>query len=199
MRFARLFLILGAIALVLLAACNNDGDSDATPDDSSAPQAEDTGDADDTMDDAASGAFDQFSAFSGSWTGAWFNDTFGSTAQITMTIAINDDGTGSFSFDLPSGDTGAPFGLPSVDTKTFAGSYDETGLIIDAQGDDLFGDFTVTITPEGRLTAEATMDGAPGIDSLRVEGTINGSEINITYTIVFPGGSDATGSATLTK
>ncbi len=204
MRLTRWLIFSIAASLLVLAACSDDGDGDGNGAPTATNVISDTPVDDSTDgdgDDDAASAFELFSALAGEWSGVWNNDTFGSSAPITMSIVVNDDGTASFSFDLPAADSGWPFDLIAVGPQAFDGTYDENGLRVAVTGDGLFGDVTVTITPDGQLTASATMEGALGIDSLTVEGTFTGDGLAVTYTVTFPepAVSDATGSATLTK
>lgn len=113
-----------------------------------------------------------------------------------MSIEINEDGTASFTFGLSDTAQGAPFGVLGLDARTLECTHAAAGLIVTVRGDDLFGDMDVTISPNGDLVAEATM---AGVTSLSVEGSFDCSGLNITYTVGFPEGSDASGSATLTR
>ena len=186
------WLILSIVAsLLLLAACSDDGDNGA-PD---APAATDTV-ADRPADDSIDG--DGIFELAGEWSGDWNNDTFGSSAPITMSIVVNDDGTASFTFGLSDTTEGAPFGVPGLSPRTFEGTHDDTGLSVIVRGDEIFGDMNVTISPEGDLIAEATMAGVPGITALTVRGSFDGAGMEITYTIRFPDASSASGTATLT-
>ncbi len=173
MRLTRWLIFSIAASLLVFAACSDDGDG-ASP-------------------------FELLSPLAGEWSGDWNNDTFGSSAPITMSIVVNDDGTASFAFDLPAADSGSPFGLIAIGPQAFDGTYDENGLSFIVRGDGLFGDMNVTISLEGDLIAEATMAGVLDIVALTVRGSFDGSGMDITYTVRFPGDSGAAGSATLTK
>ncbi|MCH8950326.1 MAG: hypothetical protein IIB87_08120 [Chloroflexi bacterium] len=173
MRLTRWLIFSIAASLLVLAACSDDGDG-ASP-------------------------FELLSPLAGEWSGVWNNDTSGSSAPITMSIVVNDDGTASFAFDLPAADSGSPFGVIAIGPQTFDGTYDENGLSVIIRGDGLFGDMNVTISLEGDLVAEATMAGVLDIVALTVRGSFDGSGMDITYTVRFPGDSGASGSATLTK
>ena len=149
---------------------------------------------------AGTSGFERFAPFAGAWAGAWNNDTFGTTARMTIAIAINANGTASFTIDLPASDAGAPFGIPTIgEPKTLTGTFDDGGLIVVIIGDDLFGDMTVRITPDGVLTAQASMEPLLAISELVVEGTITGNTMDFTYEVTSSDGSGATGTATLTK
>lgn len=191
-----------AASLLVLAACSDDGDE--AP---SAPTATDVivdMPTDELPDDSGGASpFELLSPLAGEWSGVWNNDTFGSSAPIAMSIVVNDDGTASFSFDLPAADSGSPFGLITIGPQTFDGTYDENGLSVIVRGDGLFGDMNVSISLEGDLIAEATMAGVLGISGLSVRGFFDGSGMDITYFVKFPDDSgtpnSASGSATLTR
>lgn len=202
MNLRRWFALAAVASLLLLAACGDDEDTDtvtATDTPTSAAPAGTEEPEDKPTATAAVGSFEQFSTFAGQWEGVWNNTTTGSTAGITMTITVNEDGTASFTLDLADSDTGAPFGQPAPATKTFAGTYDESGLTVEVVGDDFFGDMTVTIAPDGQLTVEATMDPLPGVDGLTVGGTLTAKGLAFIYRVTFPDRSDATGTAQLER
>lgn len=197
MRIPPLFLAVGVVSLAFVGGCD-EGDDDGVAGEVS-PTATESLDDDTAVDPGAeTGAYDKFSDLNGEWSGDWTNDSSGSTAPLTIVMSINEDGTASFTLDLPSSDLGAPFGLPQVDVRTVDGTYDDSGLTVETQDDELFGSLSVTISPDGRFSAEATMDPVDAIDSLTVEGTIAGTDMDATYTVSFPDGADATGTATLT-
>ena len=203
MQLTRWLIFSIAASLLVLAACGDDRDSNGNgaP---SAPTATDVisdTPVDDSTDGDSDGAspFELLSPLTGNWSGAWNNDTFGSSAPITIRIAVNNDGTASFAFDLPAADSGSPFGLIAIGRPAFDGTYDENGLSVILRGDGFFGDMSVSISLEGNLVAEATMTGVLSISGLTLQGSFDGSGMDITYTVTFPDGPDATGSATLTR
>ena len=205
MQLTRWLIFSLASSLLVLAACGDDGDSNGNgaP---SAPTAtaviSDTP-VDDSTDGDSNGngasPFELLAPLAGEWSGVWNSDTSGSSAPITMSIVVNDDGTASFTLDLPDTAEGAPFGVPALGSRTFEGTYDDTGLSIIVRGDDLFGDMNVSISLEGDLIAEATMAGVPGISALIVRGSLDDTSMDIAYNIGLPDNSVATGRATLTK
>ncbi len=189
MKMRRWFAIAVVASLFVVAACGGSDGGGDTPADGDVPD-----------DGAGPGGFERFAPFAGAWAGVWNNDTFGTTARMTIAIAINADGTASFTIDLPASDTGAPFGIPAIgEPKTLTGTFDDGGLIVVMIGDDLFGDMTVRITPDGVLTAQASMEPLLAISELVVEGTITGNTMDFTYEVTSSDGSGATGTATLTK
>ena len=198
-------LTIGLITLLaFLGACSNgDDDSGAEPTDTPvADVADDVTDdepADNEPDDASPGGSVALSDLAGDWTGEWNNDTFGTSAPMSLSITVNDDGTASLTFDLLSSDLGAPFGLEGPGPITLDGTHDENGLAVDVRGHDLFGDMVASLSSTGRLQADATMDGAPGIVALSVLGTFTEDGMEGGYTIVFPDGANATGTATFTR
>ena len=99
------------------------------------------------MDDSTDGdsngngasPFELLAPLAGEWSGVWNSDTSGSSAPITMSIVVNDDGTASFTFDLPEPADGAPFGVPALGSRRFEGTCDDPGLSIIVRGGDLCG------------------------------------------------------------
>ncbi len=135
----------------------------------------------------------------GDWAGEWNNDTFGSSASMSLGITVNDDGTASLTFDLLSSDLGLPFSMEPPGPITLRGTHDENGLAVDVRGHELFGDMVAFISSAGTLQADATMDGAPGIIAMSVFGTFTEDGMEAEYTIVFPDGTTALGTATFTR
>lgn len=195
-------LICGAIGFFIVgAACSSgDGDGGAAP----TPTVEATAitttgthqPTGATPTETESSAFDMLN---GDWTGSWQDDTFGTAASITMSFTINENGTASATFDLPSSGDNTPFGLSSPDTITLHGEIQDNVLTFDLADDPLFGTMTATILPDGTFEAGATMDGAPGIDVLDIQGTFGVDGMQATYTISFTDGTNATGSAILAR
>ena len=185
MQLTRWLIVSIAASLLVLAACSDDVDTNGATDTPAAT--------------ASASPFEVLSRLTGNWSGAWRNDTFGSSAPITIRIAVNGDGTATFGIDLPAGDSGRPFGIIATGQQAFDGTYDENGLSAILRGDGLFGDLNVTISLAGELVAEATMTGVLDVDHLTVEGTFTGDGLDVTYTVSLSDGSDATGSATLTR
>ena len=204
----RTWLVLIAIgliaSLVLLGACSSDDDdSDAEPTGTPVADVVDNGmggePPDDEPDDDGSAWSSWPSDLAGDWTGKWDNTTFGSSASMSLGITVNDDGTASLTFDLLSSDLGAPFGLEPPGPITLDGTHNENGLTVDVRGHELFGDMVAFISSAGRLQADATMDGAPGIIAMGIMGTFTEDGMEASYKIVFSDGSEATGTATFTR
>ncbi len=203
-------LTIGLIAaLALLGACSSDDDdSDADPTDTPFTDVVDDGTGDEPAedepahdepdDDGSSGSF-AISDLAGDWTGDWNNDTFGSSASMSLSITVSDEGTASLTFDLLSSDLGSPFGLEAPGPITLDGTHDEDSLDVDVRGHELFGDMVARISSAGRLQADATMDGAPGIVAMSVFGTFTQDGMEAEYTIRFSDGASASGTATFMR
>ncbi len=149
-------------------------------------------------DDDPSGST-ELSYLAGDWTGEWNNDTSGSSAPMSLSITVSDDGTASLTIDLLSSDLGAPFGVDAPGAITLDGTHDAAGLHVDVRDHELFGDMVVLINPAGTLQADATMDGVPEIIAMSVQGTFTRDGMDATYTIVFPDTTTARGTATFTR
>ena len=198
------FMVAILASLLLFAACDDDDDNGDTNGDSS-PTTTAVVDGEPTIDDdggdggETAAGFDTFSAFAGTWVGSWTNNNFDTTAELTITITVNEDGTANFSLELTSSDTGAPFGSLPPDVKTFDGTYDENGLTVSVQ-DDFLGNLAVTITSDGVLSAESTEIPALGSgSSFTVEGTLGSNSADLMYTLTFPDGSTNPGTVMLSK
>ena len=99
-----------------------------------------------SSDDEDSGAEETKAPLAGDWTGEWNNDTFGSSASMSLGITVNDDGTASLTFDLLSSDLGLPFSMEPPGPITLRGTHDENGLAVDVRGHELFGDMVAFIS-----------------------------------------------------
>lgn len=143
---------------------------------------------------ALAAAYETAKAFAGTYSGSWTNTTFGSTGATTATVVINADGTASFTVDLD----GLVFGLLDPPPKTLAGTYDENGAAFQITGDDLFGDLTIIIN-RGAISFSGIDIPFSDIDAVSAEGIITPTEVNMNYTVNFPGGSLANGVLILTK
>ena len=202
-----LLLTLGLMAaVIILGACGSDDDDEgANPteppvedviDDTADDDVEDSDDADDGDDGVSDGSV---ADLDGEWVGNWNNDTFSTSAPITLSVSIGDDGSASMTLGLSSTADSAPFGVPDVEPTMLEGTIEDGVLNVELVGHALFGDMTATILADGTLEVSATMDGAPGIAGMTVNGTFDGDGLDVTYTITFPDGSDATGTATLSR
>lgn len=118
--------------------------------------------------------------------GTWTNATFATKGSITSSLVVNKDGTAALTVDLG----GLVFGLVDPDPKTFQGTYDASGILVFSGNDDLFGDFTITVSPDGRFVMVAPDVIAPGIDRVEANGDLQTAH----YIIHFTGGSRAEGS-----
>ena len=206
-----ILLTLGLMAsLVILGACGGgDNDDGADPTDTPVEDVidDDPDDDDDAADDndAAADDGDDGSAdgsvadLGGEWVGVWNNDTFSTSAPITLSISIGDEGSAAITLGLSSTADSAPFGVPDVEPTMLEGTIEDGVLNVELVGHALFGDMTATILADGTLEVSATMDGAPGIAGMTVSGTFDGDGLDVTYTITFLDGSDATGTATLSR
>ena len=199
LRRSRLLLLVttALVALFVMAACG--GDCDTTPTNGDEPTATvPAGDGNGNGNGEAS-AYDKLSAFAGTWTGSWTNSFFDTTATLTIVVTINEDGTAAFSLELTSGDTGTPFGAIPPDMQMFDGTWDENGLMVAVQ-DDFLGNLSVTITPDGALSAASAEIPALGSpSSLTVEGILGSDRADLTYTLTFPVGDPNDGTVELTK
>lgn len=196
MKIRSWFAVIVVASLLTLAACGDgDDDDETTNGDTTEPEAtQPADDADDTEDEGAPG-FEQYSAFSGQWSGDWNNTTFGSTGTVTLTITVNDDGTADFTLDVD----GQVFGAADPPAMTFSGTYDADGAHIAVTGDALFGDVTIDATADGAFTLDAINIPAPGIAGFSALGTATPDGVDMTYIVTFDDGTTAEGTGTLTK
>lgn len=144
-------------------------------------------------------SYDDYKAVAGTSTGQWQNLTYGTSGDVTTEVEIDPDGRAAFTLDLG----GLVFGLLDPDPKTYESTYDETGVVFTAEDDDLFGDVTITIVPNGNDTAQITFEGlnvsVAGISQLTADGTLYADSVDLNYQITFSDLLTAEGIMNLTK
>jgi hypothetical protein len=151
----------------------------------------------DSNEDASDAA--PFEPLEGEWVGMWNNETFNTTAPITLSVTFNDDATVSMMLGLSSTQDGSPFGLAAVEPSMLDGSIEGEILTVEAFGHPVFGNITISIVSSGTLEALATMDGVDGVSGLEVNGFFDQYGLDANYTITFPDGSEAVGTAYLDR
>jgi hypothetical protein len=139
--------------------------------------------------------YDTYSAWAGEWSGSWTNTTFGSTGDLKATIAFNEDGTGSFTFDAG----GFIFGALDPPEVTFNATFDAEGITVDLPGDEIFGDVTVTVHPDGTFEMVGDLIPTQGIARVEATGTFSAETIEATYTVIFDGSGVAEGTVMMTR
>lgn len=144
-------------------------------------------------------SYDDYKAVAGSSSGSWQNLTYATSGDTTTTVEIDPDGRAAFTLDLG----GLVFGLLDPDPKTYESTYDETGTVFTAEDDDLFGDLTITIVPNGNDTAQITLEGlnvpVVGISQITADGTLYDDSVDMDYQITFIDTLTAEGVMNLTK
>ena len=198
MRLWNWFAIAIVALLFLMAACDDDGDGDGDPDATAAPTATVAAGGGSDEPDGDGGATGPFASFAGTYEGTWTNDTFATTADVTIEIAF-DGATATFTLTLEEGPDGSPFGATPPPPKVLEGTVDATGIAVELLGDDFFGDLTVLISDDGAIAAVASMDGVDGVTGLSADGAITESGIELTYTVTLQDGTEASGTATLER
>ncbi|NIS80600.1 MAG: hypothetical protein GTO14_10435 [Anaerolineales bacterium] len=131
----------------------------------------------------------------GEWSGEWRNTTFGSRGAARATFTAEPDGTATFTIDLD----GFVFGALDPDPVTYTGTFSADGAIFEAPGDPLFGDLTITVSSDGKVTILGELVPVEGIASLAATGTITPEVLNLKYTVTFAGSGEAVGEFELTK
>ena len=131
----------------------------------------------------------------GNWTGSWRNTTFGSTGTITMSVTTD---TVQQTMQIRLDVNGNVFGGSDPPAETFNGPYTTTGATL-TRTSAVYGNVTVTVTPTGQISGNATSVPVGTISRLDFTGTATTTTITINYTVTFVGGGTAVGTATLTK
>lgn len=127
----------------------------------------------------APSAYDVARQYEGRWAGSWNNDTYGTTGGVEATVVVNPDGTFEVTLDV----NGMVFGAIDPPAVTFSGTYEAgVGATFGGLDDPTFGDASVTITPDGQVSAnlEGVMGGA---GSVEVSGTVTPERIDLQYSI----------------
>ncbi len=143
--------------------------------------------------------YDKYKLVAGDYTGQWQNLTFGSNGDTSVTMTVEPDGAASFTIDLG----GMVFGLLDPDSKTYSGTYNETGAVFSAVDDDLFGDLTITVVANDNDTANIILAGVDipvtDIDGISATGTLYTDSLDLEYIVTFEDQSTADGVMNLTK
>jgi len=192
-------LAVAVVALALVAAACGDGD-DSGSNGADEPRAtaagtEAAGQPTEPAGDPQGGAFDNLT---GTYEGAWSNETFQTTAEVTIELAVEGNAA-TFTLTLTDGPDGSPFGIAAPEPKVLEGTVIAGDLAVELLGDELFGDLSALITAGGEVAVTASMDGVPGVSGLTVTGTITEAGMDLRYTVSYPDGTEASGTATLTK
>jgi hypothetical protein len=147
-----------------------------------------------TTADPAAARVAMAQTFAGEWTGEWNNTTYGSTGPIAMAVAVDAE-THLVTLTIDLG--GSVFGMG--DPGPFDVSLDLSMAPPYSDFVDLFGVTTVDMQATGDFTLEALEVLVPGITSFEATGTATPTAIDLDYTVVFDGGGEAVGTATITR
>lgn len=134
-------------------------------------------------------------SYPGDWTGDWNNTTFGSTGSAKITFT-NDGAASKLTIRHELG--GNILGLGAATPETFEGTYTATGITMTGSST-RFGEMTLTIDNEGRITGQGVNVPNPTIDRVDFTGVITPTRIDINYTVTFAVGPAAKGTASVVK
>jgi hypothetical protein len=128
--------------------------------------------------------------WAGSFTGTWTNTTFSSTGGVSLTNAVDvPSNTATVTIDLGGG----VFGGSDPAPETFTAPMTPNGFQVTTTST-LFGDWTLTITPDGALSIRAPNVPSAFIATFSMDGTFTpGSGYSGTYEVGFPTGTPAVG------
>lgn len=184
-------LVVGATAMLLLAACGGASGaarppSSATPPPSPSPSPSPAP----TPDLGALVA-----AVAGTYAGTWTNTTFNSTGPVTAVLSL-DRATLTVTAALTVG--GSVFGGQPPPPESFSGKLGELGSIGFSGHSPTFGDFTVTATgPVFVMKAQNLANGR--VDHFEADGAFTGTTISGTYKAFLKDGTTADGVFSLTR
>jgi len=178
--------IVAVAALVVFAGCDGDGTA-APPNGGGGGNGGGNG----------TGGFDA-TAYEGTWSGQWTNQTFATQGPITMTIDATPTGTQSGTADLQIDLGGNVFGQLSPNPINIQLAWDENGATGSVPGTQI-GDISLSIGADGGIQVDVTNVPASAIESVSVNGTSDANSISLNYTINFTAGGPATGVINLTK
>lgn len=144
-------------------------------------------------DDAADG-FDA-EARSGTYVGTWTNESSGTSGPVTISIdADSDAGTASLTIDFG----GNYLGLGDPPPTTLTGTVSDAGAVVRG-ADPLFGDYDVTIAPDGAIVGVMKNLGGGAIPELTYTGTVTEDRLDADYVVTFADGTQATSILRMTK
>jgi len=195
MRMKRMVFLLVLSLVLALTACS----SEPATDDTQPPQTQEMAAPTDTPLPAPTATtdtgYDAYAAFAGTWSGSWTNTTYGSSGDLVATVAVEHDGTASFTFDAG----GFVFGALDPPQITLSGTYDASGITIDLPGEPVFGDVKVTFNQDGTFEMSGDVIPTAGIARVEASGTFSGDTMQGTYTVFFDNESVAEGTVSMTR
>jgi hypothetical protein len=136
-----------------------------------------------------------FPSYVGNWTGTWRNNTFASTGQATLAVALNPGGT-QMTWSIAV--QGNVFGVGSPAPETFVGAVGPATITLTGNSA-TFGQVTLTIDANGNVTGSGMNLTTPNVTRFDFTGTWSASNFDLTYTATLTTGGTATGVFNLTK
>jgi hypothetical protein len=122
--------------------------------------------------------YEAWLAYAGDWSGAWQNQTFGTTGEALATVTVRDDGTAEIVLDLG----GFVFGVINPPPITLSGTYTATDATFGLEEDPTFGNIAVTFTAQGEVIATFANLLLQG-GSMSVTGTFTPQRIEMNYSL----------------
>lgn len=133
--------------------------------------------------------------FAGSYAGTWTNTTFSSVGTGTAVITVN---TANHTATVTATATGNVLGGGPASPPLQNGTYTGTGAQFTGNVAPM-GDITASIVAPGNITASAINVPSGSITGWTATGTINGTTIQLNFTVTFTAGPPAVGTITLTR
>ena len=129
----------------------------------------------------------------GTYTGAWVDNTFGTTGAASLVIALDQQ---TNVFTVMSDLDGLVYGIQNYPEETWTANYVPASTVF-TENSATFGTLTLTINGDGTVNAEGL--GAGGFTKVTWTGTIDQNMINLTW-MLFSGATPTVfGTHILTK
>lgn len=145
-------------------------------------------------DDDDDAAFDG-TKFAGTYVGTWSNSATGATGPVTIVITLAEDtNDASLTIDFD----GNYLGLGDPPAATLEGSWDGDGAVAKGKSD-LFGDYDVTIDPEGKITGIMQNVGGGTVPMLNYTGQLTEDRLDADYIVTLKDASTVNSTLRMTK
>jgi hypothetical protein len=133
--------------------------------------------------------------YSGTWNGSWSNTTRQTQGISSLVVSVNTTTkTVNFTLDL----AGNAFGTSGLPPTTLSGTYSSSGFTVSvAQTGGVTG--YITVDKDGKVSGQVSQISGTNIDLITFDGTTDGKNFNINFTVKFKDGTVVRGTITLTK
>jgi hypothetical protein len=131
----------------------------------------------------------------GTYAGTWTNGATGATGPVTIEIAT-DEASQTATLTLDFG--GNYLGLADPPPATLTGTYDSSGAVVKGSSP-LFGDYDVTIDPDGNIVGVMRNLAAGAIPEMTYTGTLTPDRLDADYVVQLADGTTVNSTLRMEK